>query len=59
MNRESRCTGTGRAHDWGKENLEMIERASLSSKGKLENGKQETEHNISNKGSNQTKRGGV
>ena len=59
MNRESRYTGTGRAHDWGKGNLEMSEWMSLSSNGKMENGEHETEHKISNKGSNQTKRGGA
>ena len=49
MNRESRCTGTGCAYDQGKGNLEMIKWASLSSKGKLENGEHETENKISNK----------
>ena len=48
LNRESRCAGTGHAHNWGKENSEMIKRASLSSKGKLGNGEHETENKISN-----------
>ena len=49
MNRESRYAGTGHAHDQDKGNLEMIEWASLNSKGKLENGEHKTEDKISNK----------
>ena len=59
LNRESRCAGTGRAHDQGKGNSEMIERASLSNKGKLENGEHETENKISNKRVESNKRGGA
>ena len=57
MNRESRYAGTGHAHDQDKGNLEMIEWASLNSKGKLENGEHKTENKISNKRVKSNKKG--